>query len=94
MINHIGSPSWYITISPADIQHPISIYFVSTNNQFCPDLPSYDKRACLVCENPVAGAWFFNFMVQTFIEDVLGVRNTCRVGLQADIMEWSSNRGI
>ena len=56
MINHIGSPSWYITLSPADIQHPISIYFVSTNNQFCPDLPSYDERACLVCENPVAGA--------------------------------------
>ena len=70
MINHIGSPSWYITLSPADIQHPISIYFASTNDRFCPDLP-YDERARLVCENPVAGARFFDFMVRTFIEDVL-----------------------
>jgi hypothetical protein len=73
MINHIGSPSWYITLSPADIQHPISIYFSGTNDRFRPDLPSYDERARLVCENPVAGARFFDFMVRTFIEDVLGV---------------------
>lgn len=63
MINHIGSPSWYITLSPVDIQHPLSIYFADTNDRFCPDLPSYDKRVHLVCENPVAGAWFFDFMV-------------------------------
>ena len=75
MVNHIGSPSWYITLSPADIQHPICLYFASTNEKFCPDLPNYDKRARLVCENPVAGARFFDFMVRTFIEDVLGVGN-------------------
>ena len=80
MINHIGSPSWYITLSPADIQHPISIYFASTDNNFCPDLPSYDERARLVCENPVAGARFFDFMVRTFIEEVLGVGNMQRDG--------------
>ena len=74
LINYLGSPSWYITLSPADIQHPICIYFADTKEKFMPTLPTYDERARLVCQNPVAGARFFNFMVCTFLEDVLGVR--------------------
>ena len=73
LINHLGSPSWYITLSPADIQHPICIYFADTKERFSPNMPSYDDRTRLVCQNPVAGARFFHFMVQTFVEDVLGV---------------------
>src|ERR1700678_3111244 len=74
LINYLGSPSWYITLSPADIQHPICIYFADTTEKFSPTLPMYDERARLVCQNPVAGARFFDFMVRTFLEDVLGVR--------------------
>ena len=74
LINYLGSPSWYITLSPADIQHPICIYFADTKEKFTPTLPTYDERARLVCQNPVAGARFFDFMVCTFLEDVLGVR--------------------
>jgi hypothetical protein len=74
LINYLGSPSWYITLSPADIQHPICIYFADTKEKFTPTLPAYDERARLVCQNPVAGARFFDFMVCTFLEDVLGVR--------------------
>ena len=74
LINYLGSPSWYITLSPADIQHPICIYFADTKEKFMPTLPAYDERARLVCQNPVAGARFFDFMICTFLEDVLGVR--------------------
>ena len=73
LINYLGSPSWYITLSPADIQHSICIYFADTKETFMPTLPTYDERARLVCQNPVAGARFFDFMVCTFLEDILGV---------------------
>jgi helitron helicase-like protein len=33
----------------------------------------YDQRTHLVCQNPVAGARFFHFMIETFISEVLGV---------------------
>ena len=80
LINYLGSPSWYITLSPADIQHPICVYFADTKENFTPTLPPYDERARLVCQNPVAGARFFDFMVCTFLEDVLGVRADKREG--------------
>jgi hypothetical protein len=80
LINHLGAPSWYITLSPADIQHPISIYFASTNEQFSPDMPSYDDRTRMVCQNPVSGTRFFHFMIQSFLEDVLGVNRSDKSG--------------
>ena len=66
LINYLGSPSWYITLSLADIQHPICIYFADAKEKFTPALPIYDERARLVCQNPVAGArfsisWFVHF---------------------------------
>ena len=80
LINHLGAPSWYITLSPADIQHPICIYFAGTNERFSPDMPGYDDRAWMVCQNPVAGAQFFHFMVESFIEDILGVNRSDKLG--------------
>ena len=43
-------------------------------------MPSYDDRARMVCQNPVAGARFFHFMVQSFLEDVLGVNRSDKLG--------------
>ena len=80
LVNHLGAPSWYITLSPADIQHPICVYFADTREKFNPTLVAYDERARLVCQNPVAGARFFNFMVQTFLTDVLGAQDDGRKG--------------
>ena len=74
LINQLGAPSWYITLSPADIQHPISVYYAGSSLDFKPNLVTpYDERMRSVCRNPVAGARFFHFMVETFITDVLGV---------------------
>lgn len=80
LINYLGAPSWYITLSPADLQHPICIYFADTKEKFYPTLPSYDERTRLVCNNPVAGARFFDFMVTTFLTDVLGIQSDNREG--------------
>jgi hypothetical protein len=68
-----GAPSWYITISPADVKHPICLYFADTDEVFSPDLRPYDERIRLIASNPVAGARFFHYMVELFIKHVLGV---------------------
>ena len=74
-----GAPIWYITLSPADIQHPICLYYADTKEEFKPEiLLPYDERHRLICKNPVAGARFFHFMVETFISDVLGVGSAHR----------------
>ncbi|KAF8868382.1 hypothetical protein BD779DRAFT_1399200, partial [Infundibulicybe gibba] len=73
LISHIGPPSWYITLSPADVKHPICLYYADTGEKFSPDLRPNDERFALIAKNPVAGARFFHFMVSLFIKHVLGV---------------------
>jgi hypothetical protein len=33
-----GAPSWYITLSPADVQHPICLYYADRDQEFKPGL--------------------------------------------------------
>ena len=74
LINLLGAPYWYITLSPADIQHLICVYYAGSKLDFKPSIVTpYDDRMRSVCRNPVAGACFFHFMVETFITDVLGI---------------------
>ena len=61
LINFIGAPHWYITLSPADIKHPIFIYYADTNEEFKTEILPHDKHTRLVCQNPVSGACFFSF---------------------------------
>ena len=74
LISYAGAPSWFITLSPADINHPICIYFADKNETFRPE--SYFKKADdayrLVTSNPVAAARFFHIMCENFIKHVLG----------------------
>jgi hypothetical protein len=83
LISYKGAPSWFITFSPADVKHPICLYFADTKEQFSPDLRAPDECYRLIANNPVAGARFFNFMVEAFIEHVLGVKQPHR-GLYGD----------
>ena len=75
MIDHWGSPSWYITIAPADINHPICLYFSddSGNHVFTPDLHSVSEKAKLVISNPVGHARFFHYFVSLFLQETLGI---------------------
>ncbi|PBK59126.1 hypothetical protein ARMSODRAFT_991200 [Armillaria solidipes] len=68
-----GAPSWYITFAPSDQTHPICLYWADSKETFSPDLRSKDSRIDLIANNLVAGARFFNFMVDLFIKHVLGV---------------------
>lgn len=72
LVAHLGAPFWYITLSPADIKHPICLYYAATNEQFKPEILPYDERLRHICSNPVAGARFFYFIITTFIKVVLG----------------------
>ena len=38
LISFQGAPSWYITLSPADNKHPISLYYADTKKEFMPVL--------------------------------------------------------
>ena len=72
LITHLGSPSWYITLSPADIHHPLCIYWAGTDDAFIPDFSKHEEAIARVIANPVAAARFFHFMVQLFIKHGLG----------------------
>ncbi|KAK0431125.1 hypothetical protein EV421DRAFT_1893411 [Armillaria borealis] len=54
-----GAPSWYITLSPVDNQHPLDKHFI--------EIPLLDHK-----QRQSAAAWFFNFLVNLFIEEFLG----------------------
>jgi hypothetical protein len=83
MMTYYGAPSWYITLSPADVKHPICLYFADKDEAFKPDLRDYNERIRLIARNPVAGARFFKFMVELFIKHVLGV-GTDHSGIYGD----------
>jgi len=47
--------------------HPISLYFADTQETFSPELRAENEHYKLIAENPVAGAQFFHFIVEMFI---------------------------
>jgi hypothetical protein len=73
LMSYLGAPSWFITFAPADISHPICIYFADTQESIYPAIKGYEDRLRIVGHNPVAGARFFKLMVDSFIKHVLGV---------------------
>ena len=42
-ISFSGAPVWFITFSPADNMHPISLYFADTQETFSPLLRTYEE---------------------------------------------------
>jgi hypothetical protein len=73
LIAYMGAPMWYITLSPADNKHPLCLYFADDKESFNVNLcRTEDERYRLIANNPVAGARFFDFMVNMFIKHVLG----------------------
>jgi hypothetical protein len=77
LTSYLGAPSWYITLSPADIKHPMCLYYADTKMKFEPttifNKEAADKARVLIAKNPVAGARFFDYMIRMFIKHVLGV---------------------
>jgi len=73
LISFINVLSWFVTFSPADFKHPISLYFADTKEKFSLDLRDKNERYRLIAQNPVAGATFFHFMCEMFLKHVLEV---------------------
>ena len=36
LISFMNAPSWFVTFSPADVKHPISLHFADTQENFSP----------------------------------------------------------
>ena len=73
IISQLGSPSWFIMLSPADSCHLICLYYADENIEFRPDLRLSYEQNLLVTQNPVAAVHFFDLMICMFIKHVLGV---------------------
>jgi len=73
LISFAGAPSWFITFAPADNKHPICLYYADTKVEFNPQLRDENERFRLIAQNPVAGARFFYYICEMFINHVLGV---------------------
>jgi hypothetical protein len=85
LIGHCGAPTWYITISPSDTRHPISVHMASGREKFTLDLETLTERTRQVTSNPVAAAQFFDMFVQLFIKHVLQTDQKSKVtGLFGD----------
>ncbi|KAL4259942.1 ATP-dependent DNA helicase [Pleurotus pulmonarius] len=72
LVYHCGSPLWFITLSPADNMHPLSLYYAGREIEFKDAILPSDERLKRIANNPVAAARFFDYMVKVFIEVVLG----------------------
>ncbi|KZP05533.1 hypothetical protein FIBSPDRAFT_967195 [Athelia psychrophila] len=38
LIEYLGAPSWFITFAPADVSHPLCLYFADTQTKFKPQI--------------------------------------------------------
>jgi hypothetical protein len=67
-----NAPTWFITLAWADILHPIALYYAQSDTLYRPEMRTSTDRYKLMSKNPVSAARFFNFMVKSFLMDVLG----------------------
>ncbi|KAI0314690.1 hypothetical protein OF83DRAFT_1032858, partial [Amylostereum chailletii] len=71
LTSYYGAPSWFVTFAPADVNHPIALYYAADGHTVFPTFYERDERVRLIAKNPVAGARFFKVMVDMFIKYVL-----------------------
>ncbi|KAJ7205591.1 hypothetical protein C8J57DRAFT_982675, partial [Mycena rebaudengoi] len=73
LVSFKGAPSWFITFSPVDNNHPLCLYYADEQIQFSPRMRTSEECMRLISQNPVAAARFFDFMTRSFIKNILGV---------------------
>lgn len=67
----LAAPTWFVTLSWADINHPLALYYAQEDTIYRPGLRTSKERNLLMSKNPVAAAQFFHYMMQVFIKHVL-----------------------
>lgn len=61
-----------MTFTPSDIDNPVALYMVDTDEKFEIKIRSKELKLRLNAKNPVGGARFFDFIVKAFIRHILG----------------------
>ena len=64
MLTYMGTPTWFITFSPADLRHPIAMYYAGDKFDWDFDILLKDEQFKRIAKNPIAAARFFNIMVK------------------------------
>ena len=84
----IGQPTFFVTINPADLHHPVLLHFadqsINLDDPFSINWLNKQDRCKLVAKDPVATAQFFHKMIDIWLSTILGVapsvkRNTIGV---------------
>ena len=71
---YYGCPVIFLTINPADLHSPISLFYSGETIdvlQFDPAMHSVTERLTIMLKNPLAVVEYFHNMVKTIIETVL-----------------------
>jgi len=75
LMMHLGLPSFYLTINPADVFHPLVKFLAGSDidiDHLLPEqIPNYYEQSVLVAKNPVIAAQFFNIYLKAFISSIL-----------------------
>ncbi|EAU83563.2 hypothetical protein CC1G_04819 [Coprinopsis cinerea okayama7 len=72
LVSFQGAPSWFVTFAPADNRHPLCIFWADEGLEYRPEIVLTADRDKVITNNPVACAKFFHFLVQLFLEHILG----------------------
>lgn len=72
MVEQIGAPTWFITVSPPEHKSPICLYYADTQVPFSLEKRTADRARELIAKNPTAGARYFHYIVTMLIDFVLG----------------------
>ena len=73
VVEQIGAPTWFITVSPPEHRSPICLYYADTAIEINLDERTKEEARKLISQNPVAGARYFHFIVTMLIDLVLGM---------------------
>ncbi len=75
MMMHLGLPSFYLTINPADTRNPLVRFLngeeFDLDSMMTSDSSTYWRQAKLVANNPFVSAKFFDIQMKAFFEHLL-----------------------
>ena len=81
VVEQIGAPSWFITVSPPEHKSPICLYYADTRTTIELGTRSKDDVRRLIAKNATAGARYFHYIVSLLIDFVLGQAFDDKTGL-------------
>lgn len=75
-MHELGSPTFYLTLNPADIYNPLVKFLAGADidiDKLLPDqVPGYWEQSIMVARNPFLASRFFDIYMKAFIKCLLG----------------------